>query len=202
LFFGRKLLGSAFDGGAYYLPDGLVDGLDDGIGLRIVRRNAHRLDAGVGNTKGEFALKFRSTVMDNALWARIAREIRATKDAPSFFGGSVADSCDFEEIRDRFDGGERPKGKLETVDSNVPRANLVDVNFLPRYPLCLAWREVSVLEPSGLHARTDFTCTELSADELAQKRVVEVAADGCFEAIHAFGVDGELMIPLDDVWND
>ena len=117
-----------------------MDGFDDAVTGRSVRRNGYGSDPSVAQRKLKVvAVKFAAIIVDAAERPRVATQPDVPKVVPGFFGCCGGLKNDFNKVSNRLDTGEGSKLQFLTIDSNFPGSDTVDMDLVPRVADGFAW---------------------------------------------------------------
>lgn len=110
-----------------------MERFDDTIGYGSVGRDVFGFNACVIKQRLEVgSIEFRSMIMDDARWARVAREPEIFEEVSDVFCCFGAwDTNYFNEVGNWVNACESVKAEFDFVDFNIPWADAIEVHFRP-----------------------------------------------------------------------
>ena len=126
------------------------------------------MNTGVQEIKLKFMiLEFGTMVMNNFLWSRVSRKpmiFKKTLGIKTIF--LALESNNLDEIGDWVNASERVEYHILVVDTNCPRTNEVDMDFMPWKNRSVSWSELSMRHVVLSYLRADWAARYDIANDL------------------------------------
>ena len=177
-----------------------MDSFDNGIGGRILGGDQLGLDAGIHQAELKFGTdEFGAAIMYTANGTWVLGEIGILEGMPGFVSLLGFNALDFKEVSNGFNAREHLEIHGLFVDRNLPWADRVHVDIIPRSEYGVARSKMTVGQFTGFILGTGFTGIDLLTDFGTEAGMMKMMADSIFEVFHAFGMDGGSVVPGNEV---